>query len=684
MSGAKQPIRNGILETDLNLNGFGFTNGGGSGFQPLSSNLTSWAAITRASGFDAFVATPSVANFKTLLTNEATVVGNLLSLANPSAVSYMRVAADNSVSFITPANLLTDINGQPHSANLDVFAGIVSTEVGRNFIRLTNPASTGYVKAWNDLDKTVTVVTPAALLTDIGAEAALGNPAGNGYVLSSTTLGVRSWVANGSGDALTTNPLSQFAATTSGQLAGVITDETGSGGLVFANMPTLNEPTLIDPTIGVGGGLRFTSSGGGTAIAVVPSIAGTAIITLPSATTTLLGTNAIGSTVQAYDADLTTWAAIARASGFDTFVATPSSANLAALVTGGTGSGALVFATAPTLINPTLGDAFATTLTIGGGGSIVFGLGDSFGYSPGAGPFWLDVTINKSIAFNFQSLTANRIFTWPNASGTVLLNGNIGSTVQAYDADLTTWAGLTPSANAQSLVTAADYAAMRTLLGLVIGTNVQAYDADLTTWAAITPGTGVGTALAINVGTAGSFITNGGALGTPSGGSGANLTSLNASNISSGTLNAARLPDTFMPLSYLDTDPTAAADSDAKVMSQAATRDYVAANAGGSGGVIGTAAFNSSSAISSLVITGIISGVTYDVTGAYLVTFTSAEADAGYIVIANGFDPTMVNAVTADPNQKTINGFTLFSIRAADAAPHDPAFIEFAILRPSQ
>ena len=77
-----------------------------------------------------------------------------------------------------------------------------------------------------------------------------------------------------------------------------------------------------------------------------------------------------------------------------------------------------------------------------------------------------------------------------------LLGLVIGTNVQAYDADLTTWAGLAPSANAQSLVTAADYAAMRTLLGLVIGTNVQAYDADLTTWAGITPGANVGTFLA--------------------------------------------------------------------------------------------------------------------------------------------------------------------------------------------
>jgi hypothetical protein len=42
---------------------------------------------------------------------------------------------------------------------------------------------------------------------------------------------------------------------------------------------------------------------------------------------------------------------------------------------------------------------------------------------------------------------------------------------QPLDGDLTTWAGLTPSANAQSLVTAANYAAMRTLLDLEAGTD---------------------------------------------------------------------------------------------------------------------------------------------------------------------------------------------------------------------
>jgi len=53
------------------------------------------------------------------------------------------------------------------------------------------------------------------------------------------------------GDALTSNPLSQFAATTSAQLAGVISDETGSGLLVFGTSPTLATPLLGTPTSGV-------------------------------------------------------------------------------------------------------------------------------------------------------------------------------------------------------------------------------------------------------------------------------------------------------------------------------------------------------------------------------------------------------------------------------------------------
>lgn len=67
--------------------------------------------------------------------------------------------------------------------------------------------------------------------------------------------------------------------------------------------------------------------------------------------------------------------------------------------------------------------------------------------------------------------------------------------------------------------------------GTDIGNLYQAYDVDLTTWAGITPGIGVGTALAVNVGSAGAFVTFNGALGTPSSGTGTNLTGIPESGV---------------------------------------------------------------------------------------------------------------------------------------------------------
>lgn len=45
------------------------------------------------------------------------------------------------------------------------------------------------------------------------------------------------------------NPLSQFASTTSAQLAGVISDETGTGVLVFNTSPALTTPTITNGTV---------------------------------------------------------------------------------------------------------------------------------------------------------------------------------------------------------------------------------------------------------------------------------------------------------------------------------------------------------------------------------------------------------------------------------------------------
>lgn len=64
-------------------------------------------------------------------------------------------------------------------------------------------------------------------------------------IIAFPTAGGTLTVPTGGGTVvLTSNNLSVLAATTSAQLAGVISDETGSGALVFATSPTLTTPSL--------------------------------------------------------------------------------------------------------------------------------------------------------------------------------------------------------------------------------------------------------------------------------------------------------------------------------------------------------------------------------------------------------------------------------------------------------
>lgn len=83
----------------------------GTNVQAFDPDLTTWAGITPGTNVGAFLTTPTVANLKAALSDETTLVGNLFSLANPSAISFIKIAADNTVSTRTPAQLLTDLSG---------------------------------------------------------------------------------------------------------------------------------------------------------------------------------------------------------------------------------------------------------------------------------------------------------------------------------------------------------------------------------------------------------------------------------------------------------------------------------------------------------------------------------------------------------------------------------------------
>lgn len=117
-----------------------------------------------------------------------------------------------------------------------------------------------------------------------------------------------------------------------------------------------------------------------------------------------------------------------------------------------------------------------------------------------AGTEFNDVVLADPAAARILSIDASGTISWiPAAGGGDLYAANnlsdlsnattaranlglaIGSDVQAYDADLTTWAGITPSANAQSLVSATTYAAMRALLDLEVGVDFDPAGTDNST-----------------------------------------------------------------------------------------------------------------------------------------------------------------------------------------------------------
>lgn len=179
----------------------------------------------------------------------------------------------------------------------------------------------------------------------------------------------------------------------------------------------------------------------------------------------------------------TTITPITYGSGVATWLATPSSANLAAAVTGETGTGALVFGTSPD---------FTAGITVGGVAVPTISSASAL-----TGKTYNGVTVTSGTnTFTITVGTAS-VAVPAATSGTIGTAAfSAASAFQTANANLTTYAAIAPSANVQTLLGAADFSAFRTSLSLVIGTNVQAFDTDLTTWAGITPGTGVGTFLA--------------------------------------------------------------------------------------------------------------------------------------------------------------------------------------------
>jgi len=161
--------------------------------------------------------------------------------------------------------------------------------------------------------------------------------------------------------AYTANKLNVFAATTSSELAGVISDETGSGSLVFAT-----SPTLVTPVLGVATATSINK------LAITAPTTSATLTIADGKTLTVSNTLTFTGTDTSSVAFGTGGTVVYTSNKLSVHAATTSS-ELAGVISDETGSGSLVFATSPTLVTPVLGVATATSITATSGALIIAG-----------------------------------------------------------------------------------------------------------------------------------------------------------------------------------------------------------------------------------------------------------------------------------------------------------------------
>lgn len=198
----------------------------------------------------------TLATLKTDLLLTGTNSGDQTSIVGITGTTTEFNTALTGDDFLFISALDTDVS---LSANSD--SKIASQKAVKSYI---DSAVTGLLDLKGDTDCSTNPNYPSALKGDayyvtvagkIGGASGKTVEIGDVYVAKADNAGGTeasvgtSWFVlnqNLSGVALTSGTLAQFAATTSAQLAGVISDETGSGALVFANSPTLTTPRFAD------------------------------------------------------------------------------------------------------------------------------------------------------------------------------------------------------------------------------------------------------------------------------------------------------------------------------------------------------------------------------------------------------------------------------------------------------